>query len=115
MVKKVEIGILWTLYKEMLTEKQAEIIDNYYNQDLTLSEIAENNQITRQAVRDIIKKAEKKLYECEEKLKILEKEETREKSKEKIIKEIEEIQKEIKEEEIRQKIEKMKGMIIDGI
>ena len=46
MVKKVEIGILWTLYGKLLTEKQSEIIDNYYNEDLTLSEIAENNNIT---------------------------------------------------------------------
>ena len=43
----------------MLTQKQFDFLNDYYNNDLSLSEIAENNQITRQAVRDIIKKGEK--------------------------------------------------------
>ena len=57
----------------MLTDKQYEIINDYYNNDLSLSEIAENNNITRQAVRDIIKKGENKLFEFEEKLGIMKK------------------------------------------
>ena len=48
-------------------------MNDYYNNDLSLSEIAENNNITRQAVRDILKKGENKLFELEEKLKIMEK------------------------------------------
>ena len=68
MDKKVEISMLWEIYGAMLTEKQNEYIDYYYNQDLSLSEIAENDGITRQAVRDIIKKGERKLFEYEEKL-----------------------------------------------
>ena len=68
MEKNVEICILYDLYGKILTDKQSEFIDNYYNNDLSLSEIADNNQITRQAVRDIIKKGEKKLFEYEEKL-----------------------------------------------
>ena len=68
MEKKVEISMLWQIYGKMLTEKQSEYIDYYYNKDLSLSEIAENNEITRQAVRDIIKKGERKLFEFEEKL-----------------------------------------------
>lgn len=68
MDKKVEISMLWQIYGKLLTEKQNEYIDYYYNQDLSLSEIAENDGITRQAVRDIIKKGERKLFEYEEKL-----------------------------------------------
>ena len=62
MEKKVEISILWQIYGKMLTDKQYEYIDYYYNKDLSLSEIAEINEITRQAVRDIIKKGERKLF-----------------------------------------------------
>ena len=61
MEKKVEISMLCQLYGKLLTEKQYEFINDYYNNDLSLSEIAENENITRQAVRDIIKKGEKKL------------------------------------------------------
>ena len=68
MEKKVEISMLWQIYGKLLTEKQYEYIDYYYNNDLSLSEIAENDNITRQAVRDIIKKGERKLFEYEEKL-----------------------------------------------
>ena len=71
MDKKVELSMLIEIYGKLLTEKQLEILDNYYNMDLSLSEIAENNQITRQAVRDIIKKGESKLFELEEKLEIM--------------------------------------------
>ena len=59
MEKKVEISMLCQLYGKLLTEKQFEFLNDYYNNDYSLSEIAENNNITRQAVRDIIKKGEK--------------------------------------------------------
>ena len=68
MDRKVEISMLCEIYGKLLTEKQLDIMDNYYNLDLSLSEIAENEGITRQAVRDIIKKGENKLFEYEEKL-----------------------------------------------
>ncbi len=68
MEKHVEISMLCQIYGKLLTEKQYEFINDYYNNDLSLSEIAENNDITRQAVRDVIKKGENKLFEFEEKL-----------------------------------------------
>ena len=68
MEKNVKISVLCQLYGKLLTEKQYIFLDNYYNNDLSLSEIAENEGITRQAVRDIIKKGENKLFEVEEKL-----------------------------------------------
>ena len=68
MDNKVKISMLCDIYGKLLTEKQFKFINDYYNNDLSLSEIAENNDITRQAVRDIIKKGERKLFEYEEKL-----------------------------------------------
>ena len=65
MDNKVKISMLCDIYGKLLTEKQFEFINDYYNNDLSLSEIAENNNITRQAVRDIIKKGERKLFEHE--------------------------------------------------
>ena len=59
---KVKISMLCEFYGVLLTKKQYEFLNDYYNNDLSLSEIAENNQITRQAVRDMIKKGEKKLF-----------------------------------------------------
>ena len=91
MDKKVEISILCQIYGKLLTEKQYELIDDYYNNDLSLSEIAENNNITRQAVRDIIKKGESKLFEFEEKLLIMKKMRDQEKQIQGIIEELNKI------------------------
>ena len=71
MENKVEISMLCQIYGELLSKKQFECINDYYNNDLSLSEIAENENITRQAVRDNIKKGEKKLFEYEDKLKFM--------------------------------------------
>ena len=65
--------MLLQIYGKMLTDKQYELLNDYYNNDLSLSEIAENIGITRQAVRDNLKKGENKLFEYEEKLRIMEK------------------------------------------
>lgn len=71
MEKNVKVSMLCQIYGNLLTKKQLSILEDYYNQDLSLSEIAENKNITRQAVRDIIKKGESKLFELEEKLGIM--------------------------------------------
>ena len=68
MGKDMSIALLYDLYKELLTEKQAECVDLYYNEDLSLAEMSENLDITRQGARDNIKRAEKTLLEVEEKL-----------------------------------------------
>ena len=73
MEKNIEISILSQIYKNILTAKQFEILDEYYNSDFSLSEIAENHNITRQAVRDNIKSGENKLYDLENKLGIMKK------------------------------------------
>ncbi len=72
MDKDFKISIYLDFYKELLTEKQTDAIDLYYNKDLSLSEISEHLNITRQGVRDSIKRGEKLLLELEEKLGLVE-------------------------------------------
>lgn len=72
MTKNLDVAVLNDFYGPMLTEKQREVIDLYYNQDLSLSEIAEHEGITRQGVRDSIKRGEVFLFELEDKLKMFE-------------------------------------------
>ena len=78
MEKNVQIGILLDIYGKLLTEKQRQLLEDYYNNDLSLSEIAENENITRQAVRDNLKKGENNLFEYEEKLEIMKKNKVKE-------------------------------------
>jgi predicted DNA-binding protein YlxM (UPF0122 family) len=59
--------MLFDFYGELLTERQKEFFDLYYNEDLSLAEIAENNGITRQGVRDVIVRAEGVMQEIEDK------------------------------------------------
>lgn len=68
MDKNVRVALLFDFYKKMLTPKQLDSIDLYYNEDLSLSEISEHLGITRQGVRDNIMRAEKILFDTEEKL-----------------------------------------------
>ena len=62
------MSLLYDFYGDMLTEKQRDVVELYYNDDLSLSEIAENEGITRQGVRDSIKRAEAQLLEMEDRL-----------------------------------------------
>ena len=66
----MNISLLFDFYGEILTEKQQDVIDYYYNDDLSLAEISEHLGITRQGVRDSIKRAEATRIEMEEKLRL---------------------------------------------
>lgn len=66
--KKLFISQLYDYYGALLTEKQQYAVEMYYNDDLSLSEIADSIGITRQGVRDQLKHAEEFLVSCEEKL-----------------------------------------------
>ncbi len=66
--KNLAIGYLLDFYGNLLSERRRDIMDLYYNDDLSLAEIAEEFGITRQAVRDSIKKTEAELFFYEEKL-----------------------------------------------
>jgi len=66
--KNLDIPLLYDFYGELLTDKQRNMIELYYHQDLSLSEIAENIGISRQGVRDSVKRAEAQLIEMETQL-----------------------------------------------
>lgn len=106
--KKVEISMLYQLYGNMLTDKQKECIEDYYNNDLSLTEIAENNNITRQGVSDIIKKGEKKLFEYEEKLMFMKRMLNQEKKIEEILIELTKIQDNSSDKKISKILEHVK-------
>ena len=59
--------MLFDFYGDVLTDRQKEFYDLYYNEDLSLGEIAENYGITRQGVRNVIVRAEAVLTELEDK------------------------------------------------
>ena len=61
------MALLFDFYGDVLTPRQKEFYDLYYNEDLSLAEIAENYGITRQGVRDVIVRASDTLLELEEK------------------------------------------------
>lgn len=65
------MALLYDFYGDVLTDRQKEFYDLYYNEDLSLSEIAENYGISRQGVRDVIVRAEAALTELEDKTGII--------------------------------------------
>ena len=69
---KITFIALWDTYRGLLTPTQQEITDLYFNLDLTLSEIAEQKGISRQAVSECLKTCKQQLEEYESKLHILE-------------------------------------------
>ena len=70
MPKNLEISFLLDFYGDMLTDKQRDVVELYYNEDLSLAEIASHCGITRQGVRDSIKRAESQLLEYESRLQL---------------------------------------------
>jgi len=71
MEKNVELCLLLDFYGKMLTDRQREIMILYYEDNLSLTEIADELGISKQAVSDSIKRSEKVLYETEDKLFLL--------------------------------------------
>lgn len=72
MEKNIEISLLYDFYGQLLSPKQQQAVSLYYNDDLSLSETAEVCGITRQGVRDLVKRSEAELYEYERKLGLFE-------------------------------------------
>lgn len=73
MSKDLNKAVLIDFYGDMLTDKQRDVLELYYDEDLSLSEIAEHERISRQGVHDSIKRGQQTLDELESKLKIAEK------------------------------------------
>ncbi len=68
MEKNIEVSLLFDFYGELLKPSGRQAVDLYYNDDLSLAEIASQMGITRQGVRDNIKRCEQQLFDFEEKL-----------------------------------------------
>lgn len=100
MEKTVDLSILIDIYGVMLTKRQYNILNDYYNNDLSLTEIAENENITRQAVLDNIKKGEQKLYTIESKLGIMKKTFKRQEKIESLLENLKNITKKTSDKEI---------------
>ncbi|MCM3078852.1 putative DNA-binding protein [Brevibacillus invocatus] len=75
--KTNQVNLLFDFYAPLLKGKQREYLELYYLDDLSLGEIAEMHEVSRQAVYDHIKRAEKQLFEYDEKLKLAWKHEQR--------------------------------------
>ena len=91
MEKNIKQSMLLEMYGKLLTAKQFDAVDLYYNQNLSLSEIAEYGNITRQGVRKNLVEGEKKLQEYEEKLRFLEQKLAKDKIIEELIQETEDV------------------------
>ena len=111
MEKNVRISILCELYGKMLTDRQYACLDDYYNNDLSLSEIAENNNITRQAVRDVIKQGENNLFELEENIGFMRKIQNQEKQIKNILEELDKTEKCILDENVKNDLKNIKNEI----
>ena len=73
MEKLVQVARLYDTYGLLLNEKQRDVINCYYNEDLSLSEIAQNNKKSKQAISDMIQRSVDKLFEFENELSLIKK------------------------------------------
>ncbi len=111
--KNLNISLLLDFYGDILSERQKEILDLYYNDDLSLAEIAENYDISRQGVRSVLKKGENILIEMEEKLHLAERFSSVQEKSSQIALELEEITHLINNAEISNKIQDLTSQIKD--
>ncbi|MBI5207257.1 MAG: DNA-binding protein [Candidatus Firestonebacteria bacterium] len=91
-VKMAELSLLYDYYGPLLTKHQQKILNLCCNNDLSFAEIAETFNLSRQAVYDILKQSQKKLYFYEEKLKILKERKVFKKNIDDLIEEVKEIE-----------------------
>lgn len=98
--KTNQVNLLFDFYAILLKGKQREYLELYYLDDLSLSEIAEMHEVSRQAVYDHIKRAEKQLFEYEEKLQLAAKYEQRQTA----LGQMSKLLQRIREDEIREEL-----------
>lgn len=110
MAKNLEFGALIDIYGSLVSEKQFEAMDYYYNQDLSLSEIGELLGISRQAVRNNIKKGEENIKEFEKNLGLYKKLEQINLKIEKTAEKLEKINADLKNPKISEIVEELSGI-----
>lgn len=110
--KITQVSLLYDFYGRLLTERQQDIMRLYYEENLSLAEIAQEFSISRQGVHDSLKNGEKALYEYEEKLELMKKFRKSEDTISRIGKTIDEIRRDSgTTPELSAKLEEMKAMI----
>ncbi len=120
MSKDLYYSTLLDVYGKTLNKRQLDVMTAYYNEDLSLSEIADNMQISKQGVRDIIKRAETHLMQLEMQLLFIEKTRSREKLLIDIVKNLEEISSPVQEMEqqsvnhsnIKKQLDRIRELVI---
>jgi predicted DNA-binding protein YlxM (UPF0122 family) len=113
MEERIQLSVLVDIYGELLTEKQRDIMNLYYNDDLSLSEISELTNTSRQAVHDIIKRCHKLLLQYEEKLHLMETNLKMEKVKDSILNCIDLLS--VNDDESLKILAEMKKYIVDNV
>lgn len=111
MKERIQISILMDVYGNLLTDKQKNIMDLYYNCDLSLGEIAEHTDTTRQAVYDIIRRCHKILFQYEEKLSLANQKTKLEKVKKNILQNLDLLE----NSDNKELVNNMKKYIVDNI
>lgn len=104
-------SLLYDFYGALLTEKQRQVMAFYHEENLSLSEIAQEFGISRQAVHDTLKKAEQALEDYENKLNLIDKLVKTEEAIAEIDREIEELASETKDSQTVEKLAKIKSII----
>lgn len=112
---RVKYSLLLDIYGELLTAKQKNILIFYYNEDLSLAEISEHTNTSRQAVHDIIKRCNKLLSHYDEKLQLLKRQIDMQHYKEKIIVFVDKLSDTSEQEEKQKLVVKIKDCIDEFI
>ncbi|HPV02891.1 MAG TPA: YlxM family DNA-binding protein [Clostridiales bacterium] len=106
-----KVSLLLDFYGQMLTKRQYDVLDLYYNSDYTLAEIAEELDISRQGVHDNIKRGKAALFELERKLGLVARfSDQREKASE-VLKILEQIESSVTDSRDREKLSRAKLLI----
>lgn len=113
MVERFEISILLDFYGDLLTEKQRVIMELYFNDDLSLAEISENNNTSRQAIHDIIKRCQKLLLDYEDKLGLMKLNNDMMTRKKELLNKIDNLNEKINDSELKNIIKEIKSDIND--
>lgn len=108
----VEISMLMDFYGVLLTEKQQDIMKLYYDENLSLAEISEITNTSRQAIHDVIKRCNKQLVDYEEKLKLKESSLNHGEMKKFVLSHLKELKEDFSDPMITAKIDKIEDEIM---
>ncbi len=115
MDERVRISVFLDFYGQLLTDKQRDIMDLYYNDDLSLAEISEITNTSRQAIFDILKRCQKLLLDYEKVLKLKEKNEYLISAKNSIIVKLNKLEMSLQDSENLQLVNDIKNELMEKI